>query len=90
MGTRRKARAVILQALYEIDSSKHNADEVVSRLLLDKELSEENEAFVRQQVIALSRIKSSSMSTSGASPPPGPSTAFDNSRNILSLQYSSF
>ena len=49
-GSRRKARAVILQALYEIDSSRHNADEVISRLLADKGLSEENNAFVRQQV----------------------------------------
>ena len=49
-GARRKSRAVILQALYEIDSSGHNSGDVVSRLLLDKGLSEENEAFVRQQV----------------------------------------
>jgi len=49
-GARRKARAVILQALYEIDSSGHNADEVISRLLIDEKLSEENEVFVRRQV----------------------------------------
>ena len=49
-GARRKARAVILQALYEIDSSGHNADEVISRLLVDEKLSEENEVFVRRQV----------------------------------------
>ena len=49
-GARRKARAVIFQALYEIDSTGHNADDVVSNLLADKGLSEENSIFVRQQV----------------------------------------
>ena len=49
-GARRKSRAVILQALYEIDSSGHSADEVINHLLADKELSGENSAFVRRQV----------------------------------------
>ncbi len=50
MGARRKARAVILQALYEVDSAGHSAEEVISHLLADKELSEENNAFVREMV----------------------------------------
>ena len=50
MGARRKARAVILQALYEIDSASHNTEEAVSNLLDDKGLSEENNAFVREMV----------------------------------------
>ena len=50
MGARRKARAVILQALYEIDSASHNTEEAVSNLLADKGLSEENNAFVREMV----------------------------------------
>jgi len=49
-GARRKARAVIFQALYEIDSTGHNVDDVVNHLLADKGLSEENNTFVRQQV----------------------------------------
>lgn len=49
-GSRRKARAIIFQALFEIDSTGHNADDVVNHLLVDKGLSEENNAFVRQQV----------------------------------------
>jgi N utilization substance protein B len=49
-GTRREARIIIFQALYEIDSSGHNADDVVNHLLTDKELSEQNNTFIRQQV----------------------------------------
>lgn len=49
-GARRKARVVIFQALYEIDSTGHNTDDVVNNLLADKGLSEENNHFVRQQV----------------------------------------
>lgn len=49
-GARRKARAVTLQALYEIDSTKHEVEIVVSRLLAEERLSEENNAFVRELV----------------------------------------
>ena len=49
-GARRKARALILQALYEIDSADHKAEEVVSNLLADKGFSEDNNAFVRELV----------------------------------------
>ena len=49
-GARRKARTTIFQALYEIDSTGHNVDDVVNHLLADKGLSEENNTFVRQQV----------------------------------------
>jgi N utilization substance protein B len=49
-GTRRKARAIALQALYEIDSVGRNAEAVVERLLAEGELSEENNAFVRELV----------------------------------------
>ena len=47
VGGRRKARALALQALYEIDSVGHEMEEVVTRLLADEELSEEDIAFVR-------------------------------------------
>jgi len=49
-GERRKARALALQALYEIDSVGHEMEAVVSRLLAKGELSEENAAFIRELV----------------------------------------
>jgi len=49
-GERRKARAIALQALYEIDSVGHEMEAVVSRLLAEGGLSEENNAFVRELV----------------------------------------
>lgn len=50
VGARRKARALALQALYEIDSVGHEAGEVVTRLLANETLSEENAAFIRELV----------------------------------------
>lgn len=50
VGARRKARAIALMALYEIDSTGHKAEDVLNRLLADAELSEENSAFVRELV----------------------------------------
>ena len=50
VGARRKARATALKALYEIDSTGHKAEDVLSRLLADGGLSEENSAFVRELV----------------------------------------
>ena len=49
-GTRRKARTIALQALYEVDSVGRQAEMVVERLLTEEELSEENNAFVRELV----------------------------------------
>ena len=49
-GARRKARAVILQALYEIDTTGHDIEEVLNHLLDSQELPEENKAFVREAV----------------------------------------
>lgn len=49
-GPRRKARAIALQALYEIDSANHEAEEVLGRLLAEESLSEDNNIFVRQLV----------------------------------------
>ena len=49
-GARRKARALALQALYEIDSVGHKTEEVVTRLLANEVLSEENAAFTRELV----------------------------------------
>ncbi len=50
VGVRRKARIVALQALYEVDCTGHKADEVVTRLLTDAGLSEENAVFARDLV----------------------------------------
>ena len=47
---RRKARAVILQVLYEIDSGRHQASNVIDHLIASANLSEDNNAFVRRQV----------------------------------------
>ncbi len=50
IGTRRKARALALQALYEVDSAGHGAEEVVTRLLTEETLPEENANFTRELV----------------------------------------
>jgi len=49
-GARRKARALAFQALYEIDTVRHEIDGVVTRLLAEGGLSEENAAFTRELV----------------------------------------
>lgn len=49
-GSRRRARAVALQVLYEIDSAGHPAAEVLPRLLKGQGLSSENEIFVSELV----------------------------------------
>jgi len=49
-GVRRKARTLALQALYEIDTSGHKADDVTERLLAEEELAEENKIFVREMI----------------------------------------
>ena len=47
---RRRARALALQALYEIDSVGHEVEVVVTHLLADEELTEEGAVFVREFV----------------------------------------
>ena len=49
-GERRRARMLALQALYEVDSVEHKAEETLTRLLTGERLSEENVAFTRQLV----------------------------------------
>ena len=43
--TRKKVRAIVLQALYELDSAGHTVEDVVNNFLSKKGLSEENNAF---------------------------------------------
>ena len=56
-GARRKARALALQALYEVDSVGHEVEETVTHLLADGRLSAENGAFVRELVSAIIQNK---------------------------------
>ncbi len=49
-GARRKARALALQALYEVDSAGHQVEEVITLLLAGGRLTEENAVFVRELV----------------------------------------
>jgi len=49
-GARRRARALALQALYEIDSAGRSSEEAVTRLLADKRLPEDNITFIRELV----------------------------------------
>ncbi|MCK4362742.1 MAG: transcription antitermination factor NusB [Dehalococcoidia bacterium] len=50
MGTRRKARVIALQALFEVDSVGHDAGETVSRLVTEAALPSDGEVFVRELV----------------------------------------
>ena len=47
-GTRRKARILALQALYEIDCSSHDVDHIVTRYTKEKSLPEEVFQFTRE------------------------------------------
>jgi len=49
-GARRKARMLAFQALYEIDIAGHEPERVVTHLLAEGELSDENAVFVRELV----------------------------------------
>ncbi|MBM2825678.1 MAG: nusB [Dehalococcoidales bacterium] len=50
LGARRKARALALQALYEIDATRHDAEAVISHLLAEASLSAQNASFTRELV----------------------------------------
>jgi transcription antitermination protein NusB len=56
-GGRHKARSVILQALYEIDTAKHEPGIALEHLLSEYQLSNENAAFVRDLVKGVVRYK---------------------------------
>lgn len=49
-GTRRKARTVALQALFEIDRAGHDAEETLNRLVDEVSLPEEGTVFARELV----------------------------------------
>ncbi len=50
VGARRRARALALQALYEVDSVGHDVGGVLTRILSEGGLSEKNSAFARELV----------------------------------------
>jgi transcription antitermination protein NusB len=50
MKARRKARAVALQALYELDCAPHPIEDVITRRLEDQPLSEEGCVFAREVI----------------------------------------
>ncbi len=45
VGMRRRARMLALKVLYEVDSAGHKAEEVLSRLLVEERLPEDNANF---------------------------------------------
>jgi N utilization substance protein B len=57
MGVRHKARAVALQALYEVNSVGHDVEKVLPHLLEESGLSEENAAFARGLVSGVLKNK---------------------------------
>ena len=57
VGVRRRARALALKALYEIDSAGHRAEEVLHRLLAEERLPEENANFTRELVAGVIQNK---------------------------------
>jgi N utilization substance protein B len=50
VGSRRRARAIALQALYEVDSAARRPEAVAERLLAETKFSKENNDFVRALV----------------------------------------
>jgi N utilization substance protein B len=50
MGTRRKARVIALQALFEVDSVGHDIEGAVSRLVADSSLPDDGVVFVWELV----------------------------------------
>jgi N utilization substance protein B len=52
-GIRRRARVVALQALYEVDSSRHDPDTTLARLLTESTLPEEGQEFARELVLGV-------------------------------------
>jgi N utilization substance protein B len=58
IGERRKARILVLQALYEIDSVGHGVEETLSHTLIEETLSSENFTFVHEMVTGVVQHKS--------------------------------
>src|SRR5438067_2518848 len=52
-GIRRRARVLALQALYEVDSSRHDAGTTLARLLAESTLPEEGQEFAQELVLGV-------------------------------------
>ncbi len=50
MSSRRKARSITLQVLYELDCTTHRREEVLARLIYDESVNEETYDFVAKLV----------------------------------------
>jgi N utilization substance protein B len=50
MASRRRARRSALQILYELDSTSHDPDEVLSRLLYEESIDDDTYAFISELV----------------------------------------
>lgn len=57
-GTRRKARIAALQALYELDCTKHKAEEALARLPTEKALPQEALSFSEKLIRGVLQNKS--------------------------------
>jgi N utilization substance protein B len=57
-GTRRKARIAALQALYELDCTKHKAEEALARLRAEGKLPQEALSFSKELVTGVLQNKS--------------------------------
>ncbi|MFH1031982.1 MAG: transcription antitermination factor NusB [Chloroflexota bacterium] len=53
IGGRRRARILVLQALYEIDSTGHTEETVLSHIFENSNLSEENINFARELIAGI-------------------------------------
>jgi N utilization substance protein B len=56
-GARRRVRILAFQALYEIDTARHDPEEVTDRLLAEQKLTEENRNFARELISGVIRNK---------------------------------
>ena len=50
MASRRRARSIALQVLYELDCTHHRADEVLARLAYDESIDVETHGFIEKLV----------------------------------------
>ncbi len=60
VGVQRKARAIALQALYEVDSTGHSIEKTLNRLLTEESLPEENANFTCELVRGVIQTKGKS------------------------------
>ena len=72
VGSRRKARTVALQALYEIDTARHKPEDVLTWLREEESLAEKTATFARELVYGVLENKDTIDSTISACAPEWP------------------